>query len=224
MGKFVKKEIEIIKKLAETEIPAMVNKGCTDTEYRQKRAELNMCVIQACVGGEMVEGKKSNTFKFNHHLPNMSQVAEIAAIMTEFADAECSFFDTDPDDMGIPEGLVKPDKTRNKNLKAAILGDGCKAIYNLPLNGVDVCTLAAMGAEARQAHNTTVAIVVAGVVVTVAVGAGVGMYIYKKKHHHTDNDVDIDDADVDIDADDIDIDNVDVDDDTDIDIDAVDIE
>ena len=223
MGKFVKKEIEVIKKLAETEIPAMVNNGCTDAEYRQKRAELNMHIIQACVGGEMVEGKKNNKFKFNHHLPNMSQVAEMAAIMTAFADAECSFFDTDPDDdMGIPEeGLVKPDKTRNKNLKAAILGDGCKAMYNLPLNGVDVCTLAAMGAEARQAHNTTVAIIVAGVVVTVAVGAGVGMYLYSK--HKDDKELAEIEDEMD-DVDDIDIDSVEVDDDADIDIDAVDIE
>ena len=222
MKKFAAKEIEVIKKLATEEIPAMIAAGTTEDQYNAKRADLNAHIIQFAVGGEIIElkGKKAgqNTFKFNKGLPTKAQIADVADVVNTFiANVEnpylLSLNKADGiDDMDIPTGdvyaaNVKPlEKARNKELRAKILGTEGVAYYQMKLSGLDVITLAGIGEEARKRANFTTAIIVGGIVVVLA-GAGVAGYlIYEnKKNKEEEPAVDTDDI-VDVDPDEVDID------------------
>ena len=132
MGKFVNKEIEIIKQKAtvlssDTLIPGT-------NEYNVARAELNVHVIQALFGGERKETKKGKVyFRFNHHLPSMEQVAEIAKIMKLVADNEECI--TDDDDLSIPAVRIDSiKKARCSKLEKMVAGDGTLALHQYLLN------------------------------------------------------------------------------------------
>lgn len=234
MGKFVKKELDTIKKLATQEIPTLVSQGCTEEVYNQKRAELNVHIIQMCVGGELVDTKKGQKFRFNHMMPTMSQIAEAAEVINTFiATVENPYLDglyvdgnTDADDLEIPVSEImvanvpKFAKVNNKAIREAVLGKAGAPLYQLKLTGLDICTLAAAGEKARKKQNLTIALIVAGVAVTVT-AVGVGGYIYckSKKDQKMEDDiadeiadetVEVDDIDDDV-IDDVEIDDVDVD-------------
>lgn len=222
MAKFAEKEMAVIKKLAQEEIPALIATGVDEKIYYQKRAELNVHIIQLCVGGEMYElkGKKAgqNGFRFNKSLPTKAQVAELGEIINTFiATVENPYIQglngADVDDMSIPTNLIlnaqvtAPEKVTNKTLREKIVGDS--SYYQLQLSAIDVMNLAAIGEQARKDANFKTTIIV-GASVLVLAGAAVGGYFIYKNYKNKDEEVAeaevVVDAECDVDPDDVDID------------------
>lgn len=186
--------LEEIKTIAQQEIPVLIAQNCDKAKYTAKRAELNLKVIEFCVGGTL-SGKNSDKFKFNHRLPSKAKVAEAASVINAFIrdienpylmDLENEAY-SDDDDMDIPGNEMLPagiiidiKKASNKNLRKAILGKDGLPYYQSQLTGTDVYNLAAAGDEARKKHKRTVTLIVAGTAVALT-AAGVAGYCYYKK-------------------------------------------
>lgn len=203
MKDFTKNEMEVIDNMIVSEIPEMIKRGCSIEQYYGKRAELNIHIIQFAVGGELAEkqfGKRKgeNTFKFNRPLPTASQIAVVAAqinnfvLGTEKAFLEAQLTSIDSEDMNIPEiiqdSMIGPmEKATNKNLKAAILGENGVSYYEMQLGGLDVVTLAGIGADARKHHNFQMTCIIAGATVLVAGSAIAGYFAYNKYNKYEEN-------------------------------------
>ena len=199
----------------------------TSEGYQQLRAELNMEIIQFCVGGQIKDTKNGDTIKFNKKLPSREQVATVAAALDAYIKKyEADIIEQDEDDDDdmscnvccMTNELAPVDKINNKQLKENILTGGTAglAYYKRFLTGIDVITLAGIGEKARKDHNIKVAII-AGSVVLVAGAAVTAGVLIKKNHDNSCANPDLDELDVDVD-------DVDVDEIEDLDIPEVEVE
>ena len=199
--------LEEIKAIAQQDIPALVAQKCDIKVYNAKRADLNVKVIEFCVGGTL-SGKNSDKFKFDHRLPSKAKVAEAASVINTFIrDVENPYLikttkkaskaaAMDDDDMDIPGNEMLPagiivdiKKASNKNLRKAILGKNGLPYYNSQLTGTDVYNLAAAGDVARKKHNKTVTLIVAGTTVALTAAGVAGYCYYKKKQSDKDKEM-----------------------------------
>jgi len=197
--------LDEIKQIAQQEIPALIAQKCDTKQYNEKRANLNVKVIEFCVGGTL-SGEKHDKFKFNHRLPSKAKVAEAADVINRFIrDVENPYLikaaakkskAVNDDDLDIPSNELLPagiiidiKKASNKSLRKAIIGKDGLPYYNSQLTGTDVYNLAAAGDEARKKHNRTVTLIVAGTTVALTAAGVVGYTIYKKKQEEKDQEL-----------------------------------
>lgn len=222
MKRFVETEIETITRIATSEIPAIIaSPQVTRQQYEAKRLELNLHLIQALTGAEVVAPKKaggSNKMKFCHRLPTKSDIAKIASIVdTYIRDVENPFLSSLPqevdnnvdEEMGIPSktcvqiaGAVPAiDKVNNKKLNDVIFGyDGNRSISSMLLGAMDCIQIAALGEEARERANWTKFFIIGGIALAV-VGAGAAaaiIYNNSKKNEEPEETDIIDDETIDL--------------------------
>lgn len=196
MSKFTVKKIEEIKANVE-ELRAILSNDVKMSQFTEKRVELNINIIQALLGAEVVIPKntaKSAKLKFRHRLPNVSEVAEICDILaTYITDVEETFLSAlqnmkqAADDMTIPAGIIKfqpvelIEKPTNKKLsEMALNGNGGVAFSQIALTPMDIMNISKMAYEARSRENKKIIMLSAGVVVTVAVAASLYFFVLKK--------------------------------------------
>ena len=190
--KFVEQEIAIIKDLATVKIPAVVSNHDM-ASFNTMKLELNTHILQALTGGEITKTKKGDRkIKFIHKLPTTSQVAEIAKICDNYAQAVESPLTRVPEDdeMSIPVQQVRKeiptmsDKIKNKELQTYILDP--TGVSTCTIVGTDCIIIASYGEAARKDANFKMALVIGGVTLVVAGCVAGGVVAYKKKHDKLD--------------------------------------
>lgn len=194
MNAKVKERIELIRTIAEKEIPSYLksNNSIIVEEYRSKRVELNKQLIQVLIGGKFVQSEKTGEWKvkFNESLPTRSELAEVMKIMEDFVkNVEGPVMDaiiaaaTADDGMEIPPreednfGLPKIEKINTKKVREYILGGaGNDPLYNIMIGVADCMEIAALGEDLRK-HQNMNKMLIAGGIVLILTGAAVAMWV-----------------------------------------------
>lgn len=228
MAKFTEEKMAAISSKLAALRTLLVNAQENDNDkYMALRAELNMEIIQFCVGGKFYEKKDgSNAIKFTAPLPSRQQVAEVARLVDEFVKLESQAYESDDeDDMScsclLRNEVADVDKINNKQLREAIFNgtNGELCYYKRYLTGIDVMTLAGIGEKARKDARLKTLIIGGSIVLVTGIAVGTGIYLYNKKKEEDDMEcIDIPPED---DADDIDIDDINDDDIPTVDVDDI---
>ena len=207
-SRFTKKQIEAIRLMTETTIPARANAGYyTDLNayVNGSRKELNTLLVQAMMGCELKDGKA----KFNHRLPKRGEVAEICTLITDFIDrvenaiivglsAPQPADGTDPNagsDMAVPKMDIKIngqvhrvdliEKVNYKKLKKELFDRDLLTVCMM--NAGDCLRLAEMAEKARKKDSRNKMLIAGGIVLVLTGAAVAGVVMYNKHKNHEDD-------------------------------------
>lgn len=182
-----------IRRQALEEIPKMLSatSEIIVEDYRQKRIELNMNMIQVLTGGQFEKNGDTWKVKFNQKLPNKSELAELTKIMETFIrqveapvlKAITAAGAKTDDDMSIPPrdtgftggsyGIPKIEKISSKKLKNYIFGgDGMEPLPKIMLSVADCMEIAVMGEKLRRKKYRDMMLIAGGIVLLLS-GASV---------------------------------------------------
>ena len=226
MGKkrFITTQIEKMRTLAFTEIPQKLAANPAmplDAYLDECRLALNMVAVSALTGGEFVESKKKDgdkkwKVKFDHSLPNKTELLQICDIMNSFiGTVENPFLkrfvippEAGENDMEIPDqgqqpvafgtNVPKIEKINKKKLESYIFGkDGKPSMCKMLLTSIDCIQIAALGEDLRKKENIDKMLIIGGIALALTGAAVAGVCIYR----HTKKD-DVDDIITDINCED----------------------
>lgn len=231
MSKFVKTRIEAANKVMK-DIEVMVNNKPDFQEYLTMRSELNIQLIQAVVGGKLIqkESKKNgviNKIRFSEKLPTTSELSEICSLLETFIEEteqpyiyamskKLSEAESDDMEIDVPIPMIhiaanvgKIDKINASKMNECIFGNSSE--YGIAassrINEKDIMELAANAEKLRKHQNRNKAFIIGGITL-LAVGGGITAAAIHNKHKKediiddTEHEVFDESTDIDMDVDD----------------------
>lgn len=226
MSKFVENRIEAAAKIIER-ITSM-KQGCRAEDYISARAELNLEIIQAVIGGKIIskDSKKKGVITKIKYTEKPATKKELAIIINMLSDFECKVENpiiiafnqkieqlNDEENMDIiptiamieEADISNLDKVNTKKFNKMIFGTDTSTgiLASSRISSSNIMELAAYAEDLRKKQNRN-KLLIAGGIVLASVGVGVTTkVIIDKKKRKADDILDIDDvSDVDINIDD----------------------